>query len=428
MSKADGFLHILIAGLLLCSVNGASEDELRPSHYDVQVRVKPAEGRIEVNARITFRPSSIAVKRVEFLLNRGLGVESAESLGGSGVIEVEKGRLGEFRYAQEAWPVAFVPDDPVNANDGFELELKYAGEIHADPWGVNQLTEDWIELGLYSAWFPLFPAGDFGFDIRIDLPEDYRVSGAGTLSRQDSQWRLTQSKGASDIVLISSRRLSRTDAQFGESRIVLFDEHLKPARRRQIVEDTSQILETISTWLGPSESQSLTVVLANRSKGGGYSRPGLIVNLYDGTPNSYPAFFKGLAHEAAHFWWRGAPVTTWEDWLNEAFAEYTSMMIVRELVGVESFEKDLAEYKQKTTDTGPIWGIDRSDEQAYGALYWKGSIILGSLEQRLGKKEFFKWLRGLCERKLKSTEAVLDYLEEVSSPSVRKEFEAALRR
>jgi len=37
-------------------------------------------------------------------------------------------------------------------------------------------------------------------------------------------------------------------------------------------------------------------------------------------------------------WWANAPVNSWEDWLNESFAEYSALMAVRELFGAERFE------------------------------------------------------------------------------------------
>jgi hypothetical protein len=45
-----------------------------------------------------------------------------------------------------------------------------------------------------------------------------------------------------------------------------------------------------------------------------------------------------LTHEVAHFWWSGAPSVTWENWLNEAFAEYSALMYVRKFEGVEAFD------------------------------------------------------------------------------------------
>ncbi|MDT8401169.1 MAG: hypothetical protein RQ743_05700 [Bacteroidales bacterium] len=45
------------------------------------------------------------------------------------------------------------------------------------------------------------------------------------------------------------------------------------------------------------------------------------------------------AHEISRLWWLRADANTWEDWLNEGFAEYTALVVLRELYGKEYFEE-----------------------------------------------------------------------------------------
>ena len=55
----------------------------------------------------------------------------------------------------------------------------------------------------------------------------------------------------------------------------------------------------------------------------GYFRKGLIV-LSD-LPSEKIAIDAFLAHECGHIWATGANINSWEDWLNETFAEILSL-------------------------------------------------------------------------------------------------------
>jgi hypothetical protein len=88
---------------------------------------------------------------------------------------------------------------------------------------------------------------------------------------------------------------------------------------------------------------------------------------------------------------------------------------------VEKFEAAAA-------DTPALWGMDRNDERAYGALYRKGPLILYRLEQEIGWEKFFRFLLLLIDRKVESTAELLDTLQSITSRSVRDTFESSLRK
>ena len=142
-------------------------------------------------------------------------------------------------------------------------------------------------------------------------------------------------------------------------------------------------------------------------------------NLYTST--------KGIAHEIAHFWWNGAVTTTWEDWLNEAFAEYSMLLYIRERIGLEKFQKQVEEYKSKIKNLPPIWGIERNSPEAYSVLYEKGSIILYEMEEKVGKDLFLNFLKEVLETKIKTTEDLLNLVEEKFSVEIRSWLENKLK-
>jgi aminopeptidase N len=136
---------------------------------------------------------------------------------------------------------------------------------------------------------------------------------------------------------------------------------------------------------------------------------------------------KGIAHEIAHFWWHNAPADTWEDWLNEAFAEYSMLVYIRERKGNETFRKIVEEYKSKTKDLPPVWGIGRNSPEAYSVLYEKGSLLLYEFEEKVGKEVFFNFLKDVVRNQISNTNDLIELAEKKLSKSVGLWFKEKLK-
>jgi aminopeptidase N len=142
----------------------------------------------------------------------------------------------------------------------------------------------------------------------------------------------------------------------------------------------------------------------------------------------YPDLVQGLAHEAAHIWWKDASVTTWEDWLNESFAEYSALMVLRQLYGEQYYADEVASCAAESAGAPPIWGIERADPSAYTALYLKGPVILGRLEAAIGRDKFIEFLGALQAERVNTTAGLLGVLERLTSTEARSQLESDLRR
>lgn len=178
----------------------------------------------------------------------------------------------------------------------------------------------------------------------------------------------------------------------------------------------------------------MAVIESARQRGGGYSRPGLIVLAGvddDRYQQSQETYVRQLAHEAAHGWWRSAPTDTWEDWLNEGFAEYVALLVVRERFGEEAFEARISGKLEQIWDTPAIWGFDRSDPEAAEIaqvnLYDRAPTLLYRLSDRIGEEVFLDLCRELVEKRVDSTEGFLERLEKRTDEETADWFEELLR-
>lgn len=122
-------------------------------------------------------------------------------------------------------------------------------------------------------------------------------------------------------------------------------------------------------------------------------------------------FFSELlhSHETAHQWW-GNLVTSAsyrDDWLMEALANYSAMMVLEKRKGRRALDAVLDEYSNNilpVDSAGPIvWGTRLISSQSPGAwrviTYEKGSWIMHMLRSRLGDDAFLKMLGELARSK-----------------------------
>jgi len=119
-------------------------------------------------------------------------------------------------------------------------------------------------------------------------------------------------------------------------------------------------------------------------------------------------------------WWANAPVNSWEDWLNESFAEYSALMAVRELFGTGRFQNIIAGKRKRSEGMPPIKGIKRNDERAFTVLYDKGCLVLYELEQMAERKEFIGLLRKTFQQKVSSTEEFVELVGAEVSNEAKK--------
>lgn len=131
-------------------------------------------------------------------------------------------------------------------------------------------------------------------------------------------------------------------------------------------------------------------------------------------------YFKHIGHELAHLWWRNGIHDSWEDWLNESFAEYSALLAIRVVYGEDKFNEFIDMYKKETKDFAPIKNIDRSASNAHALLYKKGPVIVSELEKQVGMEAFQKLLGEVYSRKVDHTELLYEVISEAINDKAKE--------
>lgn len=300
----------------------------------------------------------------------------------------------------------------VNTNISSErdqsLYIKYESDMRGLSGWASSFSDDWIELNFYTAWFPV-NTESYSYTSKINLVIDkgYHVSSSGIVTDNKQYIELSQPLQGFDMVIIASKNLKTKSLNANNVHIEVVYSELSELEADSIITECKYAFELYQKLFEKRDSSYFKFVIAPFD-GGGYSRKNFVsmrskkFNLHTRT---------GIGHELAHFWCTGANTSTWEDWLNESFAEYSMLLYLRETLGQDVFNKQIEAYKKDVINTPPIWGIDRNSNAAYYVLYEKGALYLYELEQKIGQEEFVKLLKTTLLQRIRTTDGFLKLIE-----------------
>lgn len=278
------------------------------------------------------------------------------------------------------------------------ISFTYSASLKILPMEINQISEEYIELNCYTPWFPaLKDFVDFESDIRVKGLEHYLLIDA---QKDNKDWLI---KGNDkDIAIIGFKSYVNKTIQINDKQIVItsIDEKESIALLESISELFSSFTEYYNKILPPCNKDTLNIILANRNDGGGYYRNNKIIITPDlDEINEYDSW---LAHEYSHNWFLGADVHTWEDWLNESFAEYSALLYMWEKGFQNYYTNALKKFKDLTSDCPPIKDSIRHSDSG-GLIRYKGVILLHECKETFGIDSMYQLYNILIELDTKTT-------------------------
>lgn len=393
--------------------------------YTIRTRFTVDKQSIHVALTLLLERRTEPADTLRFLLNKNARIQSLSGADRALTFQFDSSGKSPNRYQPDARvlliSVASLPTGPTALSmeyDCFLGDMQKAGCAY---------TADYIELSGYENWFPYNDAyGKFTFRVSAQIDPSYRISGTGQVSGSPGNWLLAQDKPVDDIVLVASPLLKTKvyDQPTGAIRVDYFK--LSESKADSILVNCQAVYAFYTQLFGPIEKSALTIFINPSRDRTSYARSGFISFQIKGQAISQ--INRGIGHEIGHFWWNRGNTDAWEDWLNESFAEYSSLLYLRQEQGVEAFDKEIGLYRRESEGLLPIRGMNRSYAQASTVLYRKGPVILHELEQRVGSPAFNQLLRETVSQKITQTNDWLRLVERLCSPADRQWIDNALDR
>ena len=433
-------LLILFITVLVLVVSCAQPDDKAVgelNHYQIDLTISPIEQFIQASVDLLFIASSDSLDTLTFGLHKQLVLDM-----------VTGNQLVDYQFdTTKAYPLQYMPearllslyfDPPLRIGQRIVITFQYSGKItDRSQWLANVVTDEWVEMGLYLPWFPYnHDYGDFTFKVDVECDSGYQVRSLGDYTKTDAVWHFEWKNPINDIVIVASRELKTTEINRDKYNVNVHYMTVSDSIANKLAEDLIWILALYDNWFGRHKPMELSLIQSPRESGGGYARRGLIVlgGLDDQSYiDNQEAWFRYVSHEAGHLWWTGASVESWEDWLNEGFAEYSALLVVREKFGQEAYERRLAGKRENIEGTKPIWGANRSgstdDEkrEIQAIFYDKGPVLLSELSAKIGYDNFLQICQDMIANHVTSTDQFLTLLSTREGEEVMNWFREMLK-
>ena len=365
-----------------------------------------------------------STKELRFYIHKDLIIENVSSKNQITCV-VEEEVSDWCPFVLESKLIKITLDKPVKLGDRVDLCFRYKGHINlVTKYGINRISDRWIELGIYTPWFPVIGTLENAlFNISIKIDDGYLVVNSNKVG---DSFILNQPSPDMDSTIIASNQFYHIENKIHDTDMNVY---VIEEAHKTLAEDISRysnlILSKYASF-GRIDSNSISIVIVPREDGGGYCRSNLIVLTPNDNLNDESRYFKYIAHELAHLWWCKSTVNSWEDWLNESFAEYSALLVLRDIFGENEFNKRINIYKEKSEGLPPIIGIDRGNEKAYEVLYIKGPLLLYELEKRIGQEKFIELFNTIHLSNIDNTEKFLAKLGNITNENIRNNFEKQL--
>lgn len=333
-------------------INGRRKALLEALHYDIDANIS-MQGAFSARARVRFVVNQPGGTFDILTLHPDLQVTSV-MLADSTALDFH----GHGKKRENPVPLYLHWDRSLSAGDTLEMEFQYKGEVSREARGYFYVTAS-------ALWYPsAVNRGRATFDLQFSTPASYEFVATGDLVSdaregdvRHSRWELLRparnvsfSIGPTDRFEFKSPSGHTVEVYYSAdlhrdllSLPLATGVHLE----KEVASDVMGALELFTEYFGPCSADRLRVseILAFH----GEAFPGL---LHMGIPTWVQVDSQGeqkmfRAHEVAHQWW-GVEVgydSYRDQWLSEAFAEYSALLYLERRSGTSEMLKALARFR-----------------------------------------------------------------------------------
>jgi len=389
-----------------------AQQEPVPVSYDLKVTIEPNLGTMAVGGNIGV-PVEGGAKTLQFGLHETFAIKKL----------MVNHRRATFSFQPGDPSLIFPATKKVLVNlpasvpaEMIQLEIEYEGRLKDIPeFGTHpdqkqalddQINSRLVELANYSVWYPQFfvYGHPIATKLEVSLPKGWIAicSGRRLEEREKDGRAVTRWSSAhdTDILITAAPNYKRKVIPVPDGQIEIYYTQLPDEFIDRDGGEIAAVVNLFTEGLGGTTIPSGTVkhVFSPKRKGqgrAGIARPGMIVTsegrvLEELAKDPKFSLLQDVAHEIAHFWWDfGAGQG---DWINEAFAEYSSAIAVERIVSEEQFQNVLQRYRSEVRELSadaPSLAKVPFDGTGFVVRYYKGSLMLDYLRQMMGSDQFY---------------------------------------
>jgi len=302
-----------------------------------------------------------------------------------------------------------------------EINFTYSGIIDLRGFSELNYPTTWIEVSPNTLMLIPIPVDipEARYNLRIKLPTDFQVIAPGrTLIDSDYQFMIDSQDYIKGVYFIIGKSLSIEHLKYESTRIRLVSYKVPELMKERISEMAGWTIDYYNRTFGKERKQDYVTIALRPSDewDASFAAGSNYFVSYDSQSDfaeKEEDYYATYAHEMAHFWWKEADALTNSNWLNEGFAEFSSMLAIKSFYGEKAFEKKV-QYHKAILDKVPK-GIKLGNFERFGKYdqpmsYSAGALLLYDVYLQLGEKEFNQCLAKISKSNIHTTDEFVDFL------------------
>lgn len=307
----------------------------------------------------------------------------------------------------------------------FNLEIAYEYPLKLIENKTFEYNTKWIELNNFTGWFPFNRENTtFEYNLDFQIPANYKLISPGDITITQNHWLIVNENQTDDIPVVISDEFDIFKSENEE--ILFYTVKLNSAQKKAILEDGNDINKFYQQKFGYSNQNNLIITINPFSHPWSYARHGFIsLSL----KNDYKTNDRlRLAHEIAHLWWSNNKVYgNGNDWLDEAFAEYSSLIWYKKFASNKEFDILLEKYQEAYKLDLKITEVRPRDDKFVEVTYFKGAYLLYKLNQKIGNQKMMEILQEVNKKKINETSQFIKILQEKLDSNIVDELNQNIR-
>ncbi|MCD7950106.1 MAG: hypothetical protein LUG12_07600 [Erysipelotrichaceae bacterium] len=100
------------------------------------------------------------------------------------------------------------------------------------------------------------------------------------------------------------------------------------------------------------------------------------------------------------------------DWMNESFAQYSSLMLVRKQYGLKAYDSFINQWKELSKDLSSLSKLNENTTNKFNICYYKGPYLLYLLNKEIGEESMLELLKNTFQSHISTSKQFIKYYEE----------------
>ena len=304
------------------------------------------------------------------------------------------------------------------------LTLDYTGTL-----GKERATAaPVLEFSGHSNWLPFRPLQEYevvAYTLGGRVPVGYQVrSTSPPLGAQPGHFRFEGRACAVELTAIIAPQFWQAVASRGPAIAVVKAGAPLGPNEAAILPKAQDIIAFYNRTIGRQDSIARFTVLLTGTKQDAFAllENATVITYVDDFDVAQRGDLLILAHEISHKWWGYGSVHDESDWLNEAFATYSSMLYLQARGDTAGYRLTYAKLAKTTPGTPPLIGFDRTKYEPgmyRRVVYNKGMTVLAALHTRVGTAKLYTILARTAAQRVRTTPDFGAVVGQVAGPETR---------